>query len=68
MTFSTITPRSMARRKLVADASEFLTYAMGEFSDKHGELTPAEWVEVLTQKVKWVNQLALGRRSGRKAR
>jgi len=59
MTFSTITPHSMARRKLVADASEFLTYAMGEFSDKHGELTLAEWVEVLTQKVKWVNQLAL---------
>jgi hypothetical protein len=32
---------------------------MGEFSDKHGELTSAEWVEVLTQTVKWVNQLAL---------
>ncbi|MFA7178010.1 MAG: hypothetical protein WC114_12240 [Smithellaceae bacterium] len=59
MTTHTITPRSMARRKLVAEASEFLAYAMGEFSDKHGELTPAEWVEVLTQKVKWVNNLAL---------
>ena len=59
MTFSTITPHSMARRKLVAEAAEFITYAMGEFSDKHGELTSAEWVEVLTRKILWVNQLAL---------
>lgn len=59
MTTHTITPRSMARRKLVADAAEFLTYATGEFSDKHGELTSAEWVEVLTRKILWVNQLAL---------
>ena len=59
MTNPTITNHEMARRKLVADAAEFLTYAMGEFSDKHGELTSAEWVEVLTQKVKWVNNLAL---------
>ena len=59
MTNHTITPRSMARRKLVAEAAEIITYAMGEFSDKHGELTPAEWQAVLIQKMQWTNQLAL---------
>ena len=56
---ATITPHEMARRKLVADAEMCMSNAMGEFSEKHGELTSAEWVEVLSEKVKWVNQLAL---------
>lgn len=30
MSTRTITPHEMARRKLVADAAEFITYAMGE--------------------------------------
>ena len=55
----TITPHSMTRRKLVADAELCLSNAMHKFTREQGELTPAEWVEVLTQKVKWVNNLAL---------
>jgi hypothetical protein len=55
----TITPRAIARRKLVAEASEFLTYAMGEFSDKHGELTSAEWQNVMLQKMQWINAMAI---------